>query len=156
MNINLTMLGQLISFVMFVAFCMKFVWPPLTQIMRERQEAIANGLKNAAEAEKKLETANEAADTELAEAKKQAADLIAQARSRANQIEEEAKSKAKEEAEKIIASAQGEIEQEINRAREALRSQVSDLAVEGAERILETSIDRSAHEAMLGKLAAQL
>lgn len=88
MNINLTLIGQAIAFAVFVLFCMKYVWPPLTTIMRERQKAIADGLDRAAEAERQLEQANEAADVELEEAKKQAAELIAQARSRATQIEE--------------------------------------------------------------------
>ena len=155
MNINLTMLGQLISFVLFVLFCMKFVWPPLTALMRERQKAIADGLDKAAAAERQLEKANEAADIELDEAKKQAAELIAQARSRANQIEEEAKAKASEEADRIIQGAQDEIEQEINRAREELRARVGELAVEGAEKILESTVDRTVHQAMLVNLAAE-
>lgn len=156
MNINLTMLGQLIAFVMFVLFCMKFVWPVLTQVMRERQKTIAEGLEKAIAAEKQLEQANEAADIELAEAKKQSAELIAQARSRANQIIEEAKTQATAEAARIVQGAQGDIEQVISRAREELRAKVGDLAVEGAEKILESTIDRPAHEAMLVKLAAGL
>jgi F-type H+-transporting ATPase subunit b len=146
----------MIFFVIFVLFCMKFVWPPLTAIMRERQQKITEGLENAAAAEKQLEQANEAADQELDEAKKQAAELIAQARSRASQIEEEAKVKASEEAQRIVDGAQAEIDQEINRAREELRARVGELAVEGAEKILQASVDRPAHEAMLSKLAAEL
>lgn len=156
MNINLTMLGQAISFILFVMFCMKYVWPPLTTIMKERQKTISEGLEKAAAAEKQLEQANEAAGLELDEAKKQSAELIAQARSRATQIEEEAKTKATEEAERIVAGAQDEIDQEIGRAREELRAKVGALAVAGAEKILEASVDRSAHEAMLSKLAGQL
>ena len=94
MTINLTMVGQLISFVLFVLFCMKFVWPPLTQVMRERQKALADGLEKASAAEKQLEAANDAAANELEEAKKQSAELLAQARTRANQIVEEAKTQA--------------------------------------------------------------
>ncbi|MBT7369478.1 MAG: F0F1 ATP synthase subunit B, partial [Gammaproteobacteria bacterium] len=116
MNINLTMLGQAISFFVFVVFCMKYVWPPLTSIMRERQQTISDGLEKAVAAERQLEQANEAADVELDQAKKQAAELIAQARNRAGQIEEEAKAKASEEAERIIEGAQAEIDQEISRA----------------------------------------
>ncbi len=156
MSINLTMIGQAIAFIFFVIFCMKFVWPPLTQVLRDRQKAISEGLEKAADAEKKLALANESSAAELEEAKKQAAELINQARNRANQIVEEAKSQARDEADKIIQGAQGDIEQEINRAREELRSRVSELAIEGAERILETSIDRGAHESMLNKLATQL
>lgn len=156
MNFNATFIGQMIFFVIFVLFCMKFVWPPLTTIMRERQKTISEGLEKAAAAEKQLEEANSAADAELEEAKKQAAELIAQARSRAAQIEEDAKAKASEEAQRIVDGAQDEINQEINRAREELRGRVSELAIEGAEKILQTSVDRGAHEAMLSKLAAEL
>ncbi len=156
MSINLTMFGQLISFVMFVLFCMKFVWPPLTEIMRQRQKLIAEGLEKATAAEKQLEQANEAASIELEDAKKQSAELITQARNRANQLVEEAKTTARDEADRIIVGAQAEIDQEINRAREQLRSQIGDLAVEGAEKILEKSIDRAVHEDMLTKLSAQL
>ena len=156
MSINLTMLGQLVSFVLFVLFCMKFVWPPLTEIMRQRQKDIAEGLEKAAAAEAQLADANSAVEEELEEAKKQAAELIAQANARASQIVEEAKAKAGEEGERILADAQSKIEQEVNQAREALRAQVSVLAVEGAEKILEASVDREAHQDMLNKLAASL
>ena len=156
MNINLTMIGQMISFMVFVVFCMKFVWPPLTQAMRERRKAIAEGLEKAADAEKKLEKANEAADLESAEAKRHAAELISQAQSRANQIVEEAKGLASEEAERIRQGAQGDIDQGINRAREELREKVSELAIEGAEKILESSIDKKAHQNMLKELSAKL
>ena len=156
MHINMTMLGQMISFVFFVWFCMKFVWPPLTQLMRDRQQTIAEGLEKAAQAEKQLEQANDAAETELEEAKKQAAELINQATNRGTQIVEEAKALAREEGERIKHAAEAEVEQEVNRAREMLRSQVSDLAIQGAERILEVSVDRERHQEMLNKLAAEL
>lgn len=156
MNINLTMIGQAISFALFVWFCMKFVWPPLISVMRERQKQIIDGLEKASKAEQQLEAANSAAEAELDEAKKQASELITQARNRANQIIEDAKHQATEEADRIKQGAQSEIDQEINRAREALRARVGELAVEGAERILESSIDRGAHQQMLDKLSAQL
>ncbi|MFN3237565.1 MAG: F0F1 ATP synthase subunit B [Pseudomonadales bacterium] len=156
MSINLTLVGQMIAFTMFVIFCMKYVWPPLIAAMRERQEALDAGLQRAAEAEKQLEDANEAAAGELEDAKKQSAELIAQAQRRASQIVEEAKQAAEEEVARVKAGAEAEIEQEINRARESLRAQVGQLAIEGAEKILEKSVDRAAHEEMLGKLASRL
>lgn len=156
MSLNLTMWGQLISFVLFVLFCMKYVWPPLTQIMRDRQKIIAEGLEKAAAAERQLEQANDAVAGELDAAKKQSAELIAQARNRANQIIEDAKQQASEESDRIIQAAQSEIEQEKNRAKEELRSRVGELAVEGAERILESSVDQSVHQDMLNKLAESL
>jgi F-type H+-transporting ATPase subunit b len=156
MNMNLTMIGQLIAFVIFVLLCMKYVWPPLTQIMRERRKAIADGLAKAADAERQLSEASSAADDELEAAKQQSAELIEQARQRGNQIVEDAKGKAREEAERIQQGAEASIEQDVNRAREALRARVSELAVQGAEQILEKSVDREAHQEMLNKLAAEL
>lgn len=156
MNINLTMLGQGISFVMFVVFCMKWVWPPLTRLMRERQRTIMEGLEKAAAAERQLEEANDAAEVELNQAKAHAAELISAAHHRSEQIVEDAKLQARQEADRIITGAQAQIEQELNRAREELRHRVGQLAVEGAERILEATIDKQAHEQMLARLAAQL
>ena len=156
MNINLTMLGQLISFVMFVLFCMKFIWPYMTEAMRERQKLIAQGLDNAAAAKEQLERASESAADELDAAKKQSAELIAQARNRASQIVEEAKDQGKEEARRIVHGAQAEIDQEISRAREELRSRVGELAVEGAEKILQVDVDRAVHSEMLNRLSAEL
>lgn len=156
MNINLTMLGQAISFLLFVLFCMKYVWPPLTAILRERQRAIAEGLQKAAAAEKQLEQAHAAADVELEAAKKQAAEILVQAQNRASRIVEDARAQAADEAERIRQAAQGEVDLSISQAREALRAKVSDLAVQGAEKILEASVDRAAHDAMLSQLARQL
>jgi len=154
-NINLTMLGQAISFFIFVVFCMKYVWPPVMTAMRERQEKIKDGLEAAALASKDLELAKEKAAKELREAKQQAAELIEQANKRSNQIVEEAKDQARAEGERLLAAAQAEIEQESNRAKEALRAEISKIALAGAEKILETSIDENAHGEMLNKLAAE-
>lgn len=156
MTINLTMFGQMISFVLFVLFCMKYVWPPLTAVMRERQKALADGLDKAAQAEKQLEAANDSAAQELEAAKRQSADLIAQAHQRATQIVEDAKALAVDEVSRIKQGAQAEIDHEVNRAREGLRARVGELAVEGAQRILESEVSPAAHQEMLNKLAAQL
>jgi len=135
---------------------MKFIWPPLIGIMRERQQTIADGLEKADVAERKLEQASDAASQQLDEAKAKAAELIGQANKRASQIVEEAKTQAKEEGERLKKAAQAEIDQELNRAKELLRAEVSTLALQGAEKILETSIDREVHQEMLNKMAAQL
>ena len=156
MDINATILGQVVAFAIFVWFCMKFVWPPLIKAMHERQEKIANGLQAADQAGKDLELAKEKAADTLREAKHQAAALIEQANKRANQLVEEAKDQARAEGERLKAAAQSEIEQEVNRAKEVLRAQVATLAITGAEKILATSVDQAAHSKMLEQLAAEL
>ncbi|MCP5169448.1 MAG: F0F1 ATP synthase subunit B [Hahellaceae bacterium] len=156
MNINLTMIGQAIAFFIFVVFCMKYVWPPVMEALRERQKKIADGLEAADRASRDLELAHEKVAQELRQAKQQAAELIEQANKRSNQIVEEAKEQAVKEGDRLKAAAKADIEQEANRAREALRAQVAVLAVAGAEKILEASIDANAHSDMLNKFAAEL
>ncbi len=156
MNINLTLIGQIIAFAVFVAFCMKFVWPPLINAMQERAKKIADGLDAANRAQRDLKLAQEKAGSQLREAKEQAAQIIEQANKRASQIIDEAKEAASKEGDRIKVAAQAEIDQEVNRAKETLRSQVSTLAVAGASKILETSVDLTKHEALLDQLAKEL
>ena len=156
MNINATMLGQVISFAIFVWFCMKFVWPPLIAAMEERKAKIADGLDAADRAMRDLELAQNKATDQLKEAKQEAAVIIDEAKKRASQIVEESKDKAREEGERLITAAQAEIEQESNRAREELRSNVAVLALAGAEKVLGRSVDDATNRDLVEQLAAQL
>ncbi|MEQ5810030.1 MULTISPECIES: F0F1 ATP synthase subunit B [Alteromonas] len=156
MNINATLIGQLIAFIVFVWFCMKYVWPPLLGAIEERQKKIADGLEASVRAEKDLELAQEKATEQLKDAKAQAAEIVEQAKKRASQLEESEKQKAYSEREKIIASGYAEIEAERNRAKEELRSQVAALAVAGAEQILQREIDANAQNDIVEKLVAEL
>nr|WP_281504502.1 MULTISPECIES: F0F1 ATP synthase subunit B [Chromohalobacter] len=153
---NLTLIGQAIAFAVFVWFCMKFVWPPVMQALQERQKKIADGLDAASRATRDLELAEEQAAEQLKESKEQAAEIIEQAHKRANQMIEEARDNARLEGERMIESARGEIEQETQRAKEELRAQVATLAIQGAERILDSSIDEAKHRELVDKLAAEL
>mgnify|MGYP001828292905 CR=1 FL=1 len=156
MNINLTLIGQMIAFVCFVVFCMKYVWPPILAAMAEREKKIADGLAAADRANHDLELAQAKAVERMKEAKDEAGGIIDAANKRANQIVEEAKDTATVEAERVKASAQAEIEQEKNRAREQLRDQVATLSIAGAEKILGAEVDREAHAEMVEKLASEL
>lgn len=156
MNLNATIIGQSIAFFVFVLFCMKYVWPPVTQILEERRKKIADGLDAADRAQRDLDLAQDKAADELRKAKKKSAEIIEMANKRSNQIVDEAKDKAREEGQRLIASAQSEIEREVQRAREELRSQVAAIAVAGAEKILESSVDQAANEELVKKLASEL
>jgi F-type H+-transporting ATPase subunit b len=155
-NINLTLFGQMVTFAIFVWFCMKFVWPVIIGAMEERQQKIADGLDAADRAMRDLEAAKSEATDQMKEAKQEAAAIVDQANKRANQIVDEAKVLAVAEGDRLKVAAEAEIEQEINRAKEELRSQVAGLAIAGAEKILEASIDDKANRALVDKLATQL
>lgn len=156
MNLNYTMIGQSITFFLFVWFCWKFIWPPLINAMRERQTTIAEGLAAAERASLDLELAQERVSDQLKEAKEEAAQLIEQARKRVNSMIEEAKDDAREEGERLKEAAKADIELEMNRAKEALRAQVATLVVSGAERVLGESIDAQRHSRLLEQLATDL
>ena len=156
MNFNATLLGQTIAFIFFVWFCKKYVWPLFAAVLEERKKRIADGLEAATRAEKDLELAQQRSTDQLKEAKAEAATIIDQANKRAAQIVDEAKEQAREEGQRIIAGANAEIDQEVNRAKQALREQVAAIAIDGAEKILEQSIDQAANEEMLNKLASEL
>jgi len=147
-NLNATILGQAIAFVLFVLFCMKYVWPPLMAAIEKRQKEIADGL---ASAEPKA-----SATDQLKKAKAEAQVIIEQANKRRAQILDEAKTEAEQERTKIVAQAQAEIDAERKRAREELRKQVAILAVAGAEKIIERSVDEAANSDIVDKLVAEL
>ena len=156
MNINLTLIGQMIAFVCFVMFCMKYVWPPILAAMAEREKKIADGLAAADRASHDLELAQEKAVERLKDAKQEAAGIIDAANKRGIQLVEAAKGAAVVEADRVKTAAKAEIEQETNRAREQLRGQVAALALAGAEKVLGASIDQKAHADLVDKLAAEL
>ena len=156
MNMNLTLIGQMLSFAVFVWFTMRFVWPPLTKAMDERKAKIAEGLAAAERGQHEQELAQRRAKDTLHEAKQDAAEIRARAEKQAALIVEEAREKAKEEGGKQLAAARAEIEQETTKAREALRAKVAELAVMGAEKILRKEINADAHKDIVDSVARQI
>ena len=156
MDINMTLIGQTIAMVVFVWFCMKFIWPPIMTAIEERQTEIADGLAAAGKGQQYLDKATAEGADVVEDARKQATTIIDQAHARANEIVAEGKAEGVRERERQLAAATAEVEQETNRTREELRGQVSAIAVMSAEKILQREIDPKAHEDILSKLAAEL
>ena len=156
MDLNATIIGQTIAMIVFVWFCMKFIWPLIIGMIEERQTQVAEGLAAADKGNRALEEAEVEKTSILDEARGQAREIIDQANTRGTGIVDEARDEALTEKARILASAQAEVEQEANRAREELRGQVSAIAVSGAAKILQREIDASAHKDLLDKLAAEI
>jgi len=154
-DINATLIGQVVWFGLFIWFTMKFVWPPLQRAMHERQKQIADGLAAAERGKQELEQAAKRTEEILVEARQKAQELLVQADKRASQIVEEAKTVAKTEGERLLTGAKAEIEQEVFRAKETLRTQVAALAVAGAEQILRREVDAKAHAELLTQIQGQ-
>jgi len=153
---NLTLIGQTIAMIVFVWFCMKFIWPPIMGAIEERQTQIADGLAAAERGQQNFDKSNAAAEETIGQARKQATTILDQAHARANEIVAEGRADGMKEREHQLVTARAEIVQETNRAKEKLRSEVSGIAIAGAKKILQREIDSKAHADILSKLAAKL
>ena len=156
MNLNVTMFAQAITFFVFIFFCAKFIWPPLTNAISARQKQVADGLAAAEEGKQSLARAAVTAEEEIGKARNRAAEIVTQAEKRVSQMIEEAKTAPRDEGTREKAAAKAEIEQEVSRAREALRLQVAALAVAGAEKILRREVDAKTHADLLQAVQAEL
>jgi F-type H+-transporting ATPase subunit b len=156
MNINITLITQMIAFGVFVVFCMRYVWPPITKALDERTAKIAEGLAAAERGQQEQELGEQRALEVMREAKGNASDIITQAQKRYNDILDEAKRDAQAEAERIKTAAHAEIEQETNRAREELRERMASLAIAAAEKILQKEVNADAHKAIVDSFAKQI
>ena len=156
MNINVTLLYQMLFFVVFVWFSKKFVWAPIIGALNARRTTIADGLAAAEKGRQAESEGRKQADKMVIEAKTRSSDIIGKAEKRGAELVEEARQKAKTEGERILAGARGEIDTETNKARQVLRGQISELAVAGARQILQREVDAKAHADVLDQLAARL
>ncbi|MEJ8567921.1 F0F1 ATP synthase subunit B [Elongatibacter sediminis] len=156
MNLNATLVLQSIAMMIFVWFCMKYIWPYLLEAMDERREKIAEGLAASDRAEKELEAAKAQVDQQIREARDKAAEIVEQANQRHSQILDQAKEDATAEKNRQVAAAQADIAQSANQAREALRTQVASLAVLGASKLLEKEVDENVHRQLLDELIQEI
>ena len=156
MNINATLILQSIAMMIFVWFCMKFIWPPLLKAMDERRERIAEGLAASDKAEKELESAKLTVEEQIREARDKAGEIVDQANQRHTQIVDQAKDDAVAERKRQVSAAEADIVQSANQAREELRATVASLAVLGASQILEKEVDENTHRELLDKLIQEI
>ncbi len=156
MDINATIIGQLLTFLVLIWFTMKYVWPPITNAMQDREKKIASGLEAAERSKRELEQAEHKALSIIREAKLEASQIIDLAHKRSAQIVEESKETARIEGGRILERAQNEIAREVTQAKEGLRQQLASLAVAGAEKIIKRNLDASVQASLLDEFAAEI
>ena len=156
MNINLTLIVQMLVFALLVFGTMKWIWPLILGAMEERSRKIAQGLAAAERGEQQLSEARDQADAIIRAARERASHIIEQAQHAARDLVEQAKGAAGSEGARILAAAQQQIELDAARAREALRREVAGIAVGAASKLLGREIDARTHADLLDKLAMQI
>ncbi len=156
MDINATLLVQIVVFMLVIMGTMKWIWPPIMQAMKERQAQIADGLAAAERGVHEQELAEGRAKEVIKSAKAEAAKILAQAQNQGNELIDEAKETAISERNRIVESGHIEVEQELNQAKQSLREELATVALAGAERILEREVDAKVHKDVLDELASQI
>ena len=156
MNINLTLIVQMLVFIVLVWFTMTFVWPLVLGMMEERARKIAQGLAAAEKGQQELAQARERAEAIVREARARAHQIVDQAQHRANDLVEQAKGTASSEGQRLVAAAHQQIELEATRARESLRREVAQIAVIAASKLLGREIDARAHADLISKFATEI
>ena len=156
MNINLTLVVQMLVFALLIYGTMKWIWPPLLAAMQARERKIAEGLAAAEKGEQELADARGKADAIVREARERANQIIDHAQHRANELVVQAKTTASAEGARLLAAAGQQIELETTHAREGLRREVAGIAVGAAAKLLGREIDASKHADLLDKLAAEV
>ena len=156
MNLNVTMFVQAAVFFVFILITVKWIWPMILVHVEARQKMIADGLAEAERGRNSLADAQKQTEAMIKDARERAHELIAAAEKAAGQRVEDSKTQAKAEGDRLLAAANAQIQQEVQAAKQALREQVAQLAVSGAEKILKREVDAKAHADMLNQLKAEL
>jgi F-type H+-transporting ATPase subunit b len=155
-NLNATLIAQLVVFFILAWFTMKFVWPPVMKALDDRAKKIADGLAAADKAKADLVAVERRVQDELVKAKDVASDVRGSAEKQGATLIEE----ARVEAARLIAQAREAAEAEagaaMQRARDALREEVAALSVKGAQQILSREINAQAHAELLANLKKEL
>ncbi len=156
MNINLTLIGQTLTFAAFVWFCMKYVWPPIVGALETRHRTIVDGLAAAERGQHELDLAAKRAAGILREARQGAAEILARADEHSVRIIDDARVAARAEGDRQLAAARAEMELEVFQAREQLRTQVAQLVIAVAEKVVAREVDARAHADLIEAAMSEL
>lgn len=156
MEINLTIVGQIITFAIFIWFTVKFVWPPLKKAMDERKNKIDLGLVFAKKATDELELAKKEAHVILKDARAEAVKIIERAQMEAIRIDEDAKHEARSNAKRIIDAANIMVHEQVEKAKAELQKEVVGLVILGVEKITTQKVGREIDEQFLEELTRKL
>ena len=151
LTINGTLIAQLLIFLVMLGVLYRFAWGPLLRILNERRARIAQGVEATQRAMQELEAAEREREAKLEEARKEAQAMLDRITKQAEDLRKELEAKAREQAEALLVKARAEINQEREKAVQDLRSQVADLAVLAASRIIGESLDAKKHRDLIDR-----
>ena len=147
---------QTVLFLALLFLLRKYAWKPILNAVNEREEGIKKALESAENAKREMENLQADNQKLLNEARAERETMLKEARDIKNKMIEEAKDDAKQEASKMITQAQASIQSEKKAAIAELKSQVADLSIEIAEKVMREELSNKDKqvklvESMLGE-----
>jgi len=153
LGVNLpTLIAYLVNFVVLLGVLYFFAYKPLLRAVDQRAERIREGLAAADEARQEAASSQAAIEEQLNESRRDGQRLLDQAREAAERYREEEMGRARQEAENFVERARSDIQRERDAAIQDVRSNFGDLAINAAERVIRTSLDRQAHDALIAQV----
>lgn len=135
-----TVIWTTIAFLVVVFVLGKFAWPSILSSIKEREDLIEDSLKSAEKAKEQLEELKKGNEKLLAEARQERDNMLKEAREVKDSIIADAKEKATVEADKVIAASRESIRNEKAAAIAEIKTQVAELSVMVAEKILKAEL----------------
>jgi F-type H+-transporting ATPase subunit b len=155
-NLNATILGQAVSFILFVWFCMKYIWPPIIFAIETRQKKIKKSLISLKKAEEEFLVIQKKMNQIIQDSKEKASFIINEANKQKSMILENAKNIAVEESKKIFLKNKLEIDIKVMQARKNLHKEIVDLSISMAEKIIKENIQKDQNKDLIKKLIVSL
>jgi F-type H+-transporting ATPase subunit b len=150
-DINGTVIVELITFLVMTAILARYVYPEVVRLAEGRQRQVVEQLKEAEKARADAEATLQAAEAKLNDARKTAQSVIDAASKSAEQLRSDLKQKAEEEAHRIRESTRKEIEAERLKAIQSVRSEVAGLVVAATEKVIGETLDVAKHKQLIEK-----
>lgn len=156
MDINITLIGEFITFAIFVWVAMKYIWPPMMQAIADRQKKIADGITAADQSKRNLDLAQSKSAKLIQEAKTEASHIVENANTRAGRIIEEAKESARQESQRLLETADAEIENQRKATLRELENTLAGLSAAVASKIVRRELDPKAHQDILEQVLSEI
>lgn len=156
LGINLPVLiAQLVNFTILLVILRVVAWGPITKMLDDRRERIRESLEAADQAKTQAAESERQLVDQMEASRREGQALIAQAQEIAGRIQTDARTQAQADAEATLARARSEIQLERDTAIADLRKEFADLTIAAAEKVINSSLDRSAHRRLIDDALAE-
>ena len=149
------LVAQLVNFFLLLVVLRLFLYRPILDMLDRRSQRIRDGIEAADKSQAQASQAEDEVSRQLEEARRQGQALLAQAQEAAKRVQDEATEQAKREAETLLERARSEIQLERDQAIAELRREFADITVSAAEKVINQSLDRQAHQRLIDEVLAE-